>query len=74
LIAEKIEFKKGPMLIARYLGANHEFDGFDLKDPDKTRALRIQMDRNTESAVKKFQGEYGNKLHTMTSPFITDKE
>ena len=57
-----------------YLGALYKFDAFVQKKPDALRSMLTSMDDYAANAVQRFKIEYGKKLTTVTSPFLTPED
>ena len=57
-IGEHIEFKEDAALLARYLGANYNFDKFSLKEPKRARQIRVSMTNFLLALVARFQDDH----------------
>ena len=74
-IGKHIEFKEDAALLARYLGANCNNDKFSLKEPKRTRQIRVSMTNYLLALVARFQDDHPDaKLYPVTSPFLLEAQ
>ena len=71
---EAIEFKDAPVSISRFVGAHYTLDPFDLKDPEKSRSMEINMTGNVNKMCERFQADSGVDLSKRAeTPYIADQ-
>ena len=74
-IGKHIEFKEEAAPLARYLGANYNIDEFSLKQPDRTRRIRVSMANYLLALVARFQDDHPHAmLYPVTSPYLPEAQ
>ena len=73
-LEKSLDYKDPEAPMPRYLGALYKFDAFDEKKPKAPRSMLTSMDDYPANAVQRFLKEYGKKLSTVTSPYLSSEE
>ena len=74
-IGKHIVFKEEAAPLARYLGANYNFDEFSPKQPDRARRICVSMADYLLALVARFQDDHPDaKLYPVTSPYLPEAQ
>ena len=74
-IGKHIVFKEEAAPLARYLGANYNFDEFSPKQPDRAQRICVSMAEYLLALVARFQDDHPDaKLYPVTSPYLPEAQ